>query len=411
MTCSITTPNEIHKQKPNQKQNQKQNITDTFRVGDYVKDKKSIDRDYGIISSVNRKSKQSKVDWYRRGIKESGSDYPHYRLLRIVNCQTLGDEPLYSMFDRTYNENGNNINNNPNNLDTSNNNNNNTNSNSKENRFELIINRGVINTLQSQLSELYNNTWQYIMKTQFKSKVSINNPSINDITINTCYQMYEKNDIKKSFNQLYDNTTTFETKINERVLSIARQIKEKTIKIPSSLGTQYLTLPLLNINGMNSDELFNIVYGIDTFCPNIFDTTHKYKYNPTVSAAMQPLFQFLATVMLIPAKNVNNVSTNAGDVATTSTAATSKDEAASTVTVDSSGAIVLSNQESGSDDGWEPDIVDPTFIGVFCFVLFLMFGFTFVLIIFFCLLLLLLVFWPTHLFCFFFFFDSPGFTV
>ena len=168
------------------------------------------DRDYGIISSVNRKSKRSKVDWYRRGNKESGGDYPHHRLLRIGNCQTLGDEPLHSLFDRTYNENGNNINNNPNNLDTSNSNNN---TNSKENRFELIISRGVINTLQSQC----------------KSEISSINPSVSDITINSCYQMYEKNDIKTSLK--YDNTTTFETNINERVLSIAGQIKEKTIKM------------------------------------------------------------------------------------------------------------------------------------------------------------------------------------
>ena len=179
------------------------------------------DREYGIISSVNRKSKQSKVDWYGRCNKESGSDYPHSRLLRVVNCQTLGDEPLYSMFDRTNNENGNNINNNPNNCDTSN-----SNTNINENGCEIIINRGIIYTLQSQLSELYNSTWQYIMKSQFKSKIASINPTISDITINTCYQ-------------LYDNPT----KINECVLSIARQIKEKTITITSSLGTQYLTLP------------------------------------------------------------------------------------------------------------------------------------------------------------------------
>ena len=185
-------------------------------------------RVYGIISSVNRKNKQSKVDWHHRGNKESGSDYPHYRLLRIVNCQTLGDEPLHSLFNRTYNENGNNITN-PNNYDTSNSN---KNSNGKENGFELIINRGVINTLQSQLSKLYNITWQYIVKAPFKSKISSINPSVSDITITTCYQMYEKNDITKLFNQLYGNTT----KMNERALSIARQIKEKTIKIPSSLG-------------------------------------------------------------------------------------------------------------------------------------------------------------------------------
>ena len=70
-----------------------------------------------------------------------------------------------------------------------------------------------------------------LMKAQSKSKISSINPNVSDITINSCYQMYEKNDIKKSLNQLYDNTTTFETKIDERVLSIARQTKEKTVEM------------------------------------------------------------------------------------------------------------------------------------------------------------------------------------
>ena len=72
-----------------------------------------------------------------------GAQHPRSKLIKVIPSRNFGDEPLYSMFDRKYNIpsiSGDN-----------------TNSDNSNNPFELIINRRVINSLQSQLFGLCQN--------------------------------------------------------------------------------------------------------------------------------------------------------------------------------------------------------------------------------------------------------------
>ena len=232
------------------------------------------------------------VDWYDKGERDSGEECEKDSLIKILDCQAFGDEPLYSMFDRTYNQNEMYINDNDN-------------FKGKENNFDLIINRGVINKLQSQLSQLYNTVSQYICQTKFESLKTDNNTT--SISINTCYQMYEKknNDIYNRFIASLNNTAALKKQIEEMRKNFKEKMKDRSETIPPSLAisTQYLSLALVKIEDMNDEDLMGIIRSVDYFLPQLFnDESEKFKYNEALSCAVQPLFQFLSKVMLIPAK-------------------------------------------------------------------------------------------------------------
>ena len=395
-------------------------LTENFHVGDHVVRKSLSDYDYGVVTRIHHDCDEMDVLWHEHVADNQSKPVTHRESwISFGNCskmfdsQSMGDEPLYSMFDRKYNVfndcdfNGNNtinqtvnefefeanINSNTNNNNNTSNNTNNqeSNINTSQNPFELIIERGVINALQSQLFELYSNTGEYVSRYKFndikrpkQKKPKIADGSENEnkqesetassesgfesdahrrktaknekyhVCINDTLKFFEENPIKSKMEEYFIllNIANLKENMKQRSDALKQQLEKQCAKIDSVIGVQYITLPLIDVKNLENKELYDILYGINCSLFVNEDIFNRHKYNPLLTAILKPLFQFLSSLMMLPPSHSKAIGN--GD---------QKDS------IDGAEQNLQENSTM-AEETWKPDFTESNFIGISCFFFF-----------------------------------------
>jgi len=253
---------------------------DSLKVGNYVRIKRSAFynslyrsdkwKDIKCDDAATIVSMSSSSATLQYGNNPPFDDVPLNDIERVgENHLANGDESLYSIFDKHYN---------------------NTNNDKKDDHnFAHIINRDIVNELQSQLGFIFEKVQKHISSYEFTK----------DIRIQDCSRFFGDNNVYSTIIDFVSKNSSFISGLSSKMAQLQRNQQNISVALPLNIGIGFFTLPLMEINKLSFSQLNDILNGIDLSVASLVQSYSSYNMggNMEVTNRFQPVFRFLANVM------------------------------------------------------------------------------------------------------------------